>query len=380
VCLVGGPDVDARQGLMRHLQSSFDIWAAGTASSLSESFAQEGLRYRAYGMSRGVNPLLDVQAVRQLIRIFRSERPDVVHAFDTKPCVWARLAASAAGVPVVVGTLPGLGSLYADPVGRARVVRLAYQPLQTIACRISDLTIFQNEDDASEFVRRRMVAPERVAVIPGSGVDTSAYVPRTGPADAGERLALGLPAEGMLVVMVSRLLRSKGVLEYAATARMVHEVDPAIHFVLVGATDAESVDPLTRNEIKEVAASVWWLGRRTDVKEILRLADIFAFPSFYREGVPRVLLEAASTGLPLVAADVPGSRDVVADGVNGYLVPSRDVGAMSEAVLRLAASPDLRRSFGERSRELALTRFDLAAVAARTETLYRSLLASRLHG
>jgi glycosyltransferase involved in cell wall biosynthesis len=365
---------------MRHLQSGFDVWAAGTDPSLSESFARQGMRYRNYRMSRGVTPLADAAAVRELTRIFRAERPDIVHTFDTKPCVWGRIAAKTARVPIVVGTLPGLGSLYAGPARRARILRLAYQPLQTIACRASDLTIFQNDDDASEFVHRRVVAPQRVAVVPGSGVDTAEFVPRSSPADAGARLALGLPADDLLVVMVSRLLRAKGVLEYAAAARMVRETDPTVQFLLVGPADAESVDTLTAQELAEMASAVSWLGPRGDVKEILRLADVFVFPSFYREGVPRVLLEAASTGLPLVAADVPGSRDVVADGVNGYLVRPRDARAIGEAVLRLAGSSGLRRSFGERSRELAVSRFDLTVVAARTGSLYRSLLSARQDG
>jgi glycosyltransferase involved in cell wall biosynthesis len=365
---------------MRHLLSGFDVWAVGTDLSLSESFARQGMRYRDYRMSRGVNPLADAAAVRELTRIFRAERPDIVHTFDTKPCVWGRIAAKAARVPVVIGTLPGLGSLYAGPARRTRILRLAYQPLQTIACRISDLTIFQNDDDASEFVRRRVVAPRRVAIVPGSGVDTGEFVPPSRPPDAGARLALGLPTDGLLVVMVSRLLRAKGVLEYAAAARMARELDPTVQFVLVGPADAESVDPLTAHELEEVAAAVSWVGPRSDVNEILRLADVFVFPSFYREGVPRVLLEAASTGLPLVAADVPGSRDVVADGVNGYLVPPRDARAIGEAVLRLAASPGLRSSFGERSRELAVSQFGLAVVAARTGSLYRSLLSARQDG
>ena len=191
------------------------------------------------------------------------------------------------------------------------------------------------------------------------------------------RLEHGLRDE-IAVVMVSRVIRSKGVLEFAAAARAVRTKSPAVRFILVGPEDRASLDALTTTELEAVRESVTWLGPRNDVREILGMADIFVFPSFYREGVPRALLEAASMGLPLVAADVPGSRDIVDDGVNGYLVPPRDPEAIVDAVLRLAASPDLRLRFGEQSRKRAVLRFDLAAVAARMASVYHELLAVKL--
>jgi glycosyltransferase involved in cell wall biosynthesis len=317
--------------------------------------------------------------VRQLVRIFRDERPAIVHTFDTKPGVLARLAAKIARVPVVIGTLPGLGSLYAGPNLRARLIRLVYQPVQAIACRAADLTIFQNEDDAREFERRRVAPPSRSTVIAGSGVRTDVFVP--GDQDAAHELQLRLGLDGqVVVVMVSRVMRSKGVLDYAAAARRARRADSGLAFLLVGGEDAESLDALTPAELDELRASVTWLGARSDVREILEAADIFVFPSVYREGVPRVLLEAASMGLPLVAADVPGSRDVVVDGENGFLVSPGDPAATADAILRLAAEPELRRRFGRSSRERAVARFDFEAVVARTMSVYRELLAAKLVG
>jgi glycosyltransferase involved in cell wall biosynthesis len=362
---------------MERLEGQFDLCAVGTLPGLAASFASKGLRYRSYEMTRGVSPLRDLRAVSQLVRIFRAERPAVVHAFDTKPAIWGRLAARLAGVPVVIGTLPGLGSLYAAPGWKARTVRLAYQPLQTIACRVSDLTTFQNEDDAREFKRRRVVAAARALVIAGSGVRTDVFAPIDLESARRVRLEHGLRDE-IAVVMVSRVIRSKGVLEFAAAARVARTKSPAVRFILVGPEDRASLDALTTTELEAVRESVTWLGPRNHVREILGMADIFVFPSFYREGVPRALLEAASMALPLIAADVPGSRDIVDDGVNGYLVPPRDPAAIVDAVLRLAASPDLRLRFGEQSRKRAVLRFDLAAVAARMASVYHELLAVKL--
>jgi glycosyltransferase involved in cell wall biosynthesis len=212
-------------------------------------------------------------------------------------------------------------------------------------------------------------------IIPGSGVRTDLLTPS---ADSGASLRASLKLEGasVVVLMVSRVLRSKGVLELAHAARQVRRADPTIAFLLAGPADDASLDALTEHELAELRREVQWLGARDDVKELLALADIFVFPSFYREGVPRVLLEAASMGLPLVAADAAGSRDVVDDGVNGFLVPPQDAPAIAQAVLRLAREPELRSRFGAESRRRAIDEFDLAVIAERTASLYRELLAT----
>jgi glycosyltransferase involved in cell wall biosynthesis len=372
---VGGPDIDARLDLMRVLSNDFNVCAVGSDARLGASFAEAGFRYRHYPMSRGASPALDAYTVWRLVQIFRAERPTIVHTFDTKPGVWGRLAARVARVPIVVGTLPGLGTLYANPNWKGRLARLVYQPLQTLACHWADLTVFQNADDARDFERRGVVPRRRAVVIPGSGVRTDIFAPAStdGPA-AALRAELGLPRSGIVVAMISRIVRSKGVLEFAAAARAVRQIEPDVHFLLVGPPDAESFDALTVAELRTLHDDVTWVGPRADVREILALANIFVFPSFYREGVPRVLLEAASMALPLVAADGPGSRDVVEDGVNGFLVPAHDPVSIGDAVVRLVRAPELRALFGARSRQRAVSRFDLSVVAEQTRSVYRELL------
>jgi glycosyltransferase involved in cell wall biosynthesis len=376
VWLVGGPDVDARIDLMQALSRDFEVWAVGTDPGLAASFAQSELRFLHYRMSRGANLALDAYGLWQLVRMFRKERPDVVHTFDTKPGVWGRLAARGAGVPVVVGTLPGLGSLYGETDWKRTAVRLAYQPLQTLASRLADRTVFQNVEDAQEFARRRVVSRDKTVVIPGSGVRTDVWAPMTiTPAEnQALRGEIGLRQDGLVVLMVSRVLRSKGVLDLARAAQTVVRDDPAIQFVLAGPTDSESMDALSPVEMEELQSSVTWIGPRRDIKHLLALADVFVFPSFYREGVPRVLLEAASMALPLVAVDAPGSRDVVEQGSNGFLVPPKEPRALAAAILQLARAPELRAQFGANARRRAVAEFDLSVIAERTKSLYVELL------
>lgn len=378
VCIVGGDDVDARLDMTAALAPDFEFHVVGAATSLADRFAQAGVPYQSYLMSRRAHPVQDLRTLWQLVRILRRLRPELVHTFDTKPSVWGRIAARLAGVPIVIGTLPGLGSLYTMGWGdwKTGVIRTVYQPLQMLACHLSDLTIFQNEDDITEFVRRRVVARERAAVIPGSGVRTDAYRPASG-GQAEVRSALHLSPDTVVVTMVSRVMRSKGVLEYAAAARAVRQEEPRVECLLVGPIDRESLDALTPPELEDVQRSVRWLGRRDDVRRILSATDIFVLPSYYREGVPRVLLEAAATGLPLVAADSPGSKDVIQDGVNGYLVPPQDSAALARMMLALVRQPALRRRFGEASRVRAVQEFDLSVIMERTRAAYTTLLGRR---
>ena len=375
VCLVGGPDVDARLDLMRQLAPDFDIFAVGTSERLGEVFAEAGFSYRRYPMSRGVNPLRDAYAILQLVRIFRQERPTIVHTFDTKPGVWARLAAKIAGVPIIIGTLPGLGSLYASSSAAAKMIRYVYEPLQALASRSADLTVFQNARDAEDFVERGIVSSDRVTVIAGSGVRTDVFTPTPrGDTTSASRADLGLAGDALVVTMISRVTRTKGVLDFAAAARKLRALRPEIEFVLAGAADGEGFDALNERELGELDGSVRWIGFRDDVREILAFTDVFVFPSYYREGVPRVLMEAASMGLPLIAVDAPGSTDVVEDGRNGILVPPRNVDAIVAAVLRLADDSLLRSRLGRQSRALVVSRHDLGLVVQQTRSCYQELL------
>ena len=250
-----------------------------------------------------------------------------------------------------------------------------YEPLQALASRSADLTVFQNARDAEDFVERGIVSSDRVTVIAGSGVRTDVFMPTArGDTTSASRADLGLAGDALVVTMISRVTRTKGVLDFAAAARKIRALRPEIEFVLAGAADGEGFDALNERELGELDGSVRWIGFRDDVREILAFTDVFVFPSYYREGVPRVLMEAASMGLPLIAVDAPGSTDVVEDGRNGILVPPRNVDAIVAAVLRLADDSLLRSRLGRQSRALVVSRHDLGLVVQQTRSCYQELL------
>jgi len=379
VLLVGGPDVDARLDLMRELRDVVHIGAVGSAPDLGSRFRAEGFDYWRYPLSRRVAPARDLVALHRLTRVFREVRPAIVHAFDTKPGIWGVLAARATSVPVVVATVTGLGSLFGSDAVGVRVVRGVYCALQRFACRLSDCTVFQNSDDLLEFVARRLVSRRKAYVIPGSGVPTRVFDPGLIPERERRRTRteLGVAHGDVMVTMVSRVIRSKGVLEFMEVARHLTAGDTRTRFVLIGAADDDSLDRLAAKEQAELRHALIWPGPRRDVRSVLAATDVFVLPSSLREGVPRALLEAASMALPIVTTCTPGCDEVVRDDVNGYLVPAHDIGGFCAAIRRLVADPDRRRRFGAASRRRAVERFDVTTIASQTWALYRSLLDAR---
>jgi glycosyltransferase involved in cell wall biosynthesis len=258
-------------------------------------------------------------------------------------------------------------------------VRFLYEVLQKYANNASDMTVFQNHVDATQFFNRGLVKANKMCVILGSGVRTdlfsrSAVQKRDIQA---VRKELGLQDGNVVITMVSRLIRSKGVLDFQKAAKIIADQHDSAKFILIGPEDRDSIDRLSSREISQVSKTVKWLGERHDLAAILAVSDVFVLPSFYREGIPRVLLEAASMGLPLVTTQSPGCVEVVQEGVNGFLVPPRDPSALAKAIEALVQDSSLRKVFGQASRQLALKRFDLSVIARATATLYRRLLAQQ---
>jgi glycosyltransferase involved in cell wall biosynthesis len=380
ILITGGPDVDLRIDLMRALQNEFCLAAVGSSHDLGAHFSEAGFDYHYYPLRRGINPVMDLYVVAHLYHLFRRLKPDVVHTFDTKPCVWGRLAAWLAQVPIIVGTLSGLGSLYTGSTCANRATRVVYQPLQKLACHVSDLTIFQNQDDTRQFITDGVAPEPKAKVIPGSGVATDLFNPTKFSHEerAQVRGTLGLQADELVVTMISRIIRSKGILEFAHAARAVRTQYPDTQFLLIGPEDKESVDPLTIEELGHIKQEVTWLGPRRDIVSLLAASDIFVLPTSYREGIPRVLLEAASMGLPIVTTDLPGCKEVVTNRVNGLVIPVKDSNALSRAITQLIEQPELRHSFGILSRQRVLEQFDISSIAHQIAFEYRQLLACKV--
>ncbi len=379
LALVGGPDIHSRIPLARVLAQRFAVIFIGSSTAAGAAIEQAGFEWHCYPVVRSMNPAQVLRAFAAQWRILRATRPLLVHTFDTVPCVIGRLAAWAAGVPWIFGTLPGLGSLYTSTSATVVVVRPLYQVLQKLSSTISAQTTFQNTADMEEFVRRGVVPRSKCRLIPGSGVDIEKFRPDRTDRFSRSRIrrAVGASDETVLVTCVSRLIKSKGLLELAEATVTARKTNENVKVLVVGTPAVGSPEAMSEAEIKDLRSAVTLVGPRDDIVEILSSSDLFVLPTYYREGIPRVLLEAAACGLPIITTNWPGCREVVRDGVNGLLVPPRDPEALAKAILLLTRDRYLRVKFGREGRRIVVGEFSIQRIAEQTAEMYLEALRCR---
>jgi glycosyltransferase involved in cell wall biosynthesis len=360
-----------RLALARALRDhGYEVAVAATVERGRRSAIEsEGLRFLPLHLRRrSVNPLREAATLLELVRLYRRERPDLVHHVTIKPVVYGSLAARRTGVPAVVNTIPGLGHTFRAGGVCANGLRWAVSFGYRVALADRRVrVIFQNPDDRDLFVTRRIVTEDRARVIRGSGVDVCGFSPSHEPT--------GVP----VVLLASRLLWDKGVGDFVEAARRLRARGQPSRFVLVGAPDQENRRAVSEATLRDWAneGTVEWWGLRDDMPSVLRAATIVALPTFYREGTPKILLEAAACGRPIVATDVPGCREIVRPGENGLLVPPRDAGALADALAALLADKELRARMGARGREIAVAEFSEDVVISQTLAVYGEVLGAR---
>ena len=350
-------------------RAGYEVHVASPASPYVQKIAARGFTCHEIPLHRsGRNPFDEARMLFRLVKLYRRLRPVLVHHISMKPVLYGTLAARIVGVPAVVNAMTGLGHLFVSGRLADRILRRAVGLAFRMLVRHRRMRVlFQNSDDLTVLTTLRFVRAGD-AVLVGSGVDTAAFHPaearRSGP---------------VIVTMPARMLRSKGVLTFAAAARALRKPGLDARFVLVGGPDELNPDSLTAHELEQLAASggVEYAGERDDMPAVYREADIVCLPTSYREGIPKVLLEAAASGLPIVTTDNVGCRDVVADGVNGFLVPAHNEQALAGALERLIRDPDLRRRMGQRGRERAIAEFSIERLTALTLDIYSHLADTR---
>lgn len=328
-----------------------------------EALEAEGYRCLLVEMDRReVHPGRQWKAVRQIAEHYRREAPDLVHHFTLKSVVCGSLAARRAGVRHVVNAIAGLGYVFTSRQRRARMLRPVLRAALGVALRRTEV-IFQNPDDLDALRALKLVSPAQAHLILGSGVDTERFTPVTPPD--------GVP----LVILASRMLRGKGIEEFAEAAAHLHESGVPGRFVLVGPTDPGNPSAVPEDQIRawEAQGAVEWWGFRDDMEAVLAQSHIICLPSRYGEGVPRILIEGAAMGRPLVATDTPGCREIVREGENGFHVPISDARALAAALERLLTDAALREQMGAASRRIAEEGFSEMIVLDATLGVYECL-------
>ena len=348
--------------IRKFAEADWNVVLATADDQDSRSLCDLGARLESVAFRRGGIALKsDISAYRRLRQIYRKYQPTLIQQFHAKPAIFGSLAARRAleDAVRVVNTITGLGQAFVQGGLSSRLAGLGYRS----ASRKTDITVFQNRDDHRFFLEQGWVNESNSRVILSSGVDLGYFeeVDRNwGPRDE------------LVVLMLGRLLRQKGVPEFVEVASRIRRLVPQARFVVAGEEDMGHPDAVSR-EWLDSRDDVEYLGRLADVRPALAKADLLLFPSYYREGVPRVILEASATGLPVVAYDVPGVRDVVGDGETGFLVPEGNVEALARGVRTLLEDETLRRKMGRAARSLMERSFDVRDVTQQYLDVYRDL-------
>jgi glycosyltransferase involved in cell wall biosynthesis len=299
----------------------------------------------------GMRPLVDLVHAVQLARQLRRLKPDLVFSYFIKPVIYGSIAAWLARVPRRFALVAGLGYVFTangtEHSLRRRVLRAIASGLYWLGFKACRRVFFQNQDDIDQFVGAGLLPPTKAVRLAGSGVDLSRLTPAP-PV-----------AEPVTFLLMARLLREKGIVEYVDAARTIRADRPDARFLLLGGVDPNP-GGLTVEQVQTWAdeGTIEWLGHLNDVRPTLAGCSVFVLPS-YREGMPRSTQEAMAMAKPIVSTDVPGCRDTVVEGVNGYLVPARDSAALAVAMRRFLDAPSSIAPFGEASRRLAEAKYDV---------------------
>ncbi|MFO7980419.1 MAG: glycosyltransferase family 4 protein [Candidatus Aminicenantes bacterium] len=341
----------------------WEVMAVSPYDNFASKFRDNGISYLDFPFKRkGRNPLSDLWMLIRLVKFYNREKPIIVHHFTIKPVIYGTLAARICRIPGIVNLVPGLGFVFSHGGLIQKIVESMYRFSLSARVRM----IFQNIDDLNFFVKRKLINPKQTHLICGSGINTKLYSLNKYPQD-------NIPAD-IIFTLVARMLWDKGISEFVKAAQLVNKKNPHTRFLLIGDPDRGNPTSIPVSWLKNLQNLnyIKWIKHTDDIKPYLAKSSVIVLPS-YREGAPRSLIEAASMSKPIIAADVPGCREIVKSNVNGLLVPKKNITLLAKAMLTLADNPSQRRKMGLASREIALKCFDERLINRKTIKIYREL-------
>lgn len=345
-------------------ENGFEVHVATPEATACVKIKNAGFVFHAIPLSRsGKNPFKEQKSLAAIYALIRKVKPDLVHLVTIKPIIYGGLMARLLKIPAVVAAVSGLGYVFTSETPSAKFLRAGVSQLYRLALGHAHLkVIFQNPDDRHLFLQNNACLPIQTVLIRGSGVDLLAYN------------ALPEPTNKMVVVMISRLLKDKGVLEYVAAAKQLKVAGIQAQFLLVGDADEGNPACIDRSLLGQwqQEGDVTLLGFREDIAQLIEQANLVVLPS-YREGLPKILVEAAACGRAVITTDVPGCRDAIEPNQTGLLVPVRDPNALAVAMKQLIEDADYRRQLGKAGRVLAEREFAIERIVAAHLNIYHEL-------
>ena len=346
-----------RLGLLKALQEEgYKIVVIAPRDDYSQKLEDLGFEYHNIDINnKGTNPLEDAKLVYAFYKLYKKIAPDVLLQYTIKPNIYGSMAAGMLGIPVI-SNISGLGTVFLNDSLSSKIARFLYK----IALKVPKKVFYQNAHDRALFIDSNLVKEEKTDLLPGSGIDTEKFKPLD--------IIVKDSTKPLQFLFIARLVRDKGLVEFVHAAKQISvqrsgfsvQEEQEVEFCILGAYYPGNPTAISEGEMKEweEEGSVKYLGVSDDVKSLIAEADCIVLPS-YREGLSRVLLEAASMAKPIITTNVPGCREVVDDGVNGYLCDVKDAGSLAEQMEKMILlSENARIQMGEKGREKVIKEFD----------------------
>lgn len=344
-----------RMDMMKEfINLGYEVVALGQESEEKwiDRFDESGIKYRQLFVERnGMNPLKDLKTLRHLTQILKEEQPDKIFCYQAKTIIYTCLAAKKRKIIEVYPLVAGLGSIFRANTLKSKIVRLVMIAEYKIALKNSNHIMFQNNDDLSAFVDAKIVSRDKCSIINGSGVDTEKFA------------VMPLP-QNTAFLMISRLIKDKGVMEYLDACKQIHERHPGVRCLLVGPFDTNP-SAVSSEELQPYidCGAVEYVGEQEDVRPYIQESSVFVLPS-YHEGTPKTVLENMACGRAIITTDAPGCRETVENGVNGYLVEPHNFEAVAAKMEVFISSPELVIQMGKEGRKKAEDKYDAKKVNA----------------
>lgn len=347
-------------------EAGYDVTIVSEDTGVSDKIREAGLKTINLPINKaGTNIKDEIKTFFFLYKLFRREKPDIVHLVGLKTMLWGSLACRLAGVKAMVSAVCGLGVLFDEEHAHSFMTRSILKVLRLTHKKKRLAVIFQNNDDKAIFLNAKIMKEEQCAFTNGSGINLQNYdyTPE--------------PANGLIkIIFTARMVENKGTLILIDAAKKLEaEYKGKVQFLLCGGLDTNP-NGITKEMLESSCDGeyIQWLGHRKDVLELLKQSHIMAFPSWYREGLPKSVIEAEAIGRPVVTTDSVGCRDTVIDGKNGYMIPIKDSDALAAALRKLIDNTELRQTMGKNAREFAVNKFDIKDVVKVHMDVYNNIL------
>ena len=345
------------------------VWVASPDTGDANNIIAMGFNFIELPMSRkGVNILNEFFTFLRILKIYYQLKPDLIHHVTIKPIIYGTIASAILNKAFVVNAISGLGFTFSSG-SSSRLLKFLVKNLLKISLKYQkSKIIFQNPDDFNLFIDNKLISSNQGVLIKGSGVDCKVFSP-----------SLSDFNKEKIVILPSRMIVEKGIYEFVGAARLLHLEFPNVRFVLVGKIDSGNPSSIDYFEIMawEKEGILEWWGHQSDMVTVLNKGTMVVLPTFYGEGLPKVLLEAAACSKPIISTNVPGCKEIVRHEVNGLLIPPKDEVALAESIRRLLDNPEFAKQLGENGREIVKNEFSEELVVEKTFEVYDLLLTGK---